>query len=399
MNSITPSDRAQMIKPFRVMEILREAKEFEEKGFDVVHFEVGEPDFTTALPITEAGKLALLQGHTSYTQALGLPELRTRISDFYKRRFGVQIEPNRIGITSGASAALNIIFTSLINAGDGILMTDPGYPCNEAFVQLAGGLAQKIQVDRTSGFQMSYSMVERYWNDQTVGLLLSSPSNPTGTIIEQNEFELINDYVNKREGFLVVDEIYQGLIFDDAPSSQMRETALQIDPSIIVVNSFSKYFGMTGWRLGWFVVPETLIGILERIAQNTYISPSSIAQYAALEAFDPLVLKICEERRLVFQKRRDLMASLLEETGLSVPQLPQGAFYIYADVSLTGMPSEEFCKLLLAKKHVAVTPGSDFGAYRQVDYVRFAFTTSESQIIEGMKRVKSFVQELIRNAI
>ena len=238
MNSITPSDRAQMIKPFRVMEILREAKEFEEKGFDVVHFEVGEPDFTTALPITEAGKLALLQGHTSYTQALGLPELRTRISDFYKRRFGVEIEPNRIGITSGASAALNIIFTSLINAGDGILMTDPGYPCNEAFVQLAGGLAQKIQVDRTSGFQMSYSMVERYWNDQTVGLLLSSPSNPTGTIIEQNEFELINDYVNKREGFLVVDEIYQGLIFDDAPSSQMRETALQIDPSIIVVNSF-----------------------------------------------------------------------------------------------------------------------------------------------------------------
>ena len=161
---------------------------------------------------------------------------------------------------------------------------------------------------------MSYSKVERYWDDQTVGLLLSSPSNPTGTIIEQNEFELINDYVNKREGFLVVDEIYQGLIFDDAPSSQMRETTLQIDPSIIVVNSFSKYFGMTGWRLGWFVVPETLIGILERIAQNTYIAPSSIAQYAALEAFDPSVLKICEERRLVFQKRRDLMASLLEDT-------------------------------------------------------------------------------------
>ena len=399
MNRITPADRVQTIKPFRVMEILREAKELEEKGFDVVHFEVGEPDFATALPIIEAGKLALEQGHTGYTQALGLPELRIGISEFYKRQFGVEIEANRIGITSGASAALNLIFTSLINAGDGILMTDPGYPCNETFAQIHGGVAQKIPVNQTTGFQMSFPMVDHYWNDRTVGLLLSSPSNPTGTIIDQNEFELIKDYVDKREGFLVVDEIYQGIVFDDAPASRMIGTALQIDPSIIVVNSFSKYFGMTGWRLGWFVVPESLVGVIERIAQNIYISPSSIAQYAALEAFDTSVLKICEERRLVFQKRRDLMISMLEETGLSIPQPPQGAFYIYADISITGVCSDEFCKLLLTKEHVAVTPGSDFGDYRKGDYVRFAFTTNESQIREGMKRVKRLVENLVRNEI
>ena len=195
-------------------------------------------------------------------------------------------------------------------------------------------------------------------------------------------------YCRDRNIQYIADEIYHGITYD-----QKAITAAGLDDSVIVVNSFSKYFGMTGWRLGWFVVPETLIGILERIAQNTYIAPSSIAQYAALEAFDPSVLKICEERRLVFQKRRDLMASLLEVTGLSVRQLPHGAFYIFVDVSMTGKRSEEFCKLLLTKKHVAVTPGSDFGAYCQGDYVRFAFTTSESQIIEGMKRVKSFVQE------
>jgi len=334
----------------------------------------------------EAGKRALDDGHTGYTEALGIPELRNKIAHDYRTRFGINIESSRIAVTSGASGALNLLFSVLLNPGDQVLMSDPGYPCNEAFVRLVGGEPIRMPVDERTGYQPTVEIVKENWAADTVGVVLATPSNPTGAMIQTAQLKAIHDFVAERQGFVMVDEIYQGLVYEP-DMDEVATSSLAIDPGLIVVNSFSKYFGMTGWRLGWCVVPDPLTEALERAAQNLYIAPSIVAQYAALAAYSREGFSVSEERRLRFQRRRDLMYEGLLDAGLEVPLKPEGACYLYANISSSGIDAETFSARLIEEYQVAVTPGTDFGSYRAQDHVRFAYTANEQDIRRGVEQV------------
>jgi aspartate/methionine/tyrosine aminotransferase len=325
-----PAARMREIQPFHVMALLAEARKLEAVGRDIIHLEVGEPDFPTPPPIVEAGICALRAGHTKYTAARGLPQLREAlreaIADYYAQRFGVQVSAERILITPGASGALQLVLGAMLNPGDEVLMTDPGYPCNRHFVRLFEGKAIAIPTDADSHYQLTPAHIERYWGEASRIAMLASPANPTGTVLSLAALSALHDAVSQRGGELIVDEIYQGLSYG-IPDV----TALSVDPdNIWVINSFSKYFGMTGWRLGWVVAPEWAVEVLDRLAQNIFLAAPTPAQYAALAAFTPEALAIMEEQRQELQRRRDFLLPALGELGFSVRAEPQGAFYIYA---------------------------------------------------------------------
>ncbi|MFV2089253.1 MAG: aminotransferase class I/II-fold pyridoxal phosphate-dependent enzyme [Pseudomonadales bacterium] len=378
------AERLNEIAPFRVMQLMERAKKFELEGYRVVHFEVGEPDFPTADPIVAAGHQALAEGRTKYTQALGIPELRARIAAYYEEAAGVFITPERVVITSGASGGLLLLTALLLNPGEELLMPDPGYPCNEVFVGIVNGIPGRINVDADQGFQVTPDVLDRRWGPGTRGVLLGSPANPTGGVIGKVALAELIEVAHRHAGAFLLDEIYQGLIYHDPPEYR---SGLAVDPDIFVLNSFSKYFGMTGWRLGWMVIPEVVSDDVARLAQNLFISPSSIAQYAALAAFEPAAMEIHEERRRHFARRRDLLAQGLSALGLKIPVIPEGAFYLYVDISHTGMASEQFCSRLIDEYQVAVTPGIDFGHYQADRYVRFAYTTADEDISLGIERI------------
>ncbi len=377
------SDRVADIESFKVMDLLKRARELESLGHDVVHMEVGEPDFPTAAPIAAAAKNAIDQGYTQYTPAAGIEPLRAAISGFYRQRYGLDIAPQRIIVTAGASGALLMVFALLANPGRTFMMSDPGYPCNRQFLRLIEARAQLVPVNADCNFQLTPAQVRGHWNDSTAGVLLASPANPTGAVLSEAELSALAAAVHRQGGHLVVDELYHGLTYGfDAT------TVLQVDPEAFVINSFSKYFGMTGWRLGWIVAPEFAVPELEKLAQNLYISPSTVSQYAALAAFEPQTLEILEARRHEFGARRDRLVQGLRELGLGVPVVPEGAFYVYADVShLTGN-AFEFCWDLLESEHLAVTPGLDFGQHRANDFIRFSYTTSLERIELGLERLR-----------
>jgi aspartate/methionine/tyrosine aminotransferase len=383
------ADRLNRIEPFRVMQLMERAKALEAEGHRVVHFEVGEPDFDTAEPIVAAGKRALDEGHTKYTQALGIPPLKARIARYYEDTAGVSIEPERIVITSGASGGLLLLTALLLNPDDELLMPDPGYPCNEVFVDVVGGIARRIDVEAANGFQVEGRSLIDAWGPRTRGVLIGSPANPTGAVLDRTRLSELVNLVHERQGAFLLDEIYQGLIYEGAGGNMEvgYHTGLAIDDGIFVLNSFSKYFGMTGWRLGWMVVPLEQVDAVGRLAQNLFISPSSIAQYAALAAFDEDAMVIHEQRRQQFARRRDMLAAGLRALGLRIPVDPLGAFYLYVDVSSTGMDSETFCWRLIDEYQVAVTPGIDFGEHLAERHVRFAYTTSEASIELGLERI------------
>jgi aspartate/methionine/tyrosine aminotransferase len=376
--------RLDQIEPFRVMQLMERAKALESEGHDLVHFEVGEPDFDTAQPIVEAGRRALAEGHTRYTQALGTPQLRARIAAYYEESAGVVVDPERVVITTGASGGLLLLAALLLDPADELLMPDPGYPCNEVFVGVVNGIAGRIEVSPDSGFQVTPEMLVARWGENTRGLLLGSPANPTGVVVSRERLAALSMVVREHKGFLLLDEIYQGLTYGDQPEYR---TGLAVDDDLFVLNSFSKYFGMTGWRLGWMVIPPEQVEPVSRLAQNLFISPSSIAQQAALAAFEPEAMGIHEQRRRQFGARRDRLAAGLQRLGLTIPVLPTGAFYLYVDVSGTGMDSETFCWRLIDEYQVAVTPGNDFGRFDADRYVRFAYTTSEAAIDLGLERI------------
>jgi len=385
------ADRLNQIAPFRVMQLMERAKTLEAEGHAVVHFEVGEPDFETAAPIVAAGQRALLEGRTKYTQALGIPELKARISDYYAEIADVHVPAERIVITSGASGGLLLLAALLLDPGDELLMPDPGYPCNEVFVGVVNGIARRISVDAASGFQIEPEALIRLWSPATRGVLVGSPANPTGAVIGRERLETLIELVHERKGAFLLDEIYQGLIYEDLQRSVEEpeyRTGLAVNPDIFVLNSFSKYFGMTGWRLGWMVVPDQHLDSVSRLAQNLFISPSSIAQYAALAAFDAEAIAIHEDRRRQFAERRDRLAAGLRALGLEIPVDPRGAFYLYVDVSSTGLDSESFCWRLIDEYQVAVTPGIDFGEHLAERYVRFAYTTGPAEIDLGLERIE-----------
>lgn len=384
----TAADRLNDIAPFHVVELLTRARQLESEGRDIIHMEVGEPDFPTPAPITEAALNAIRQGHTRYTPALGLPELRTAIADFYRSRYGVTVDPRRIAVTNGASGALNLAFACLANPGDEWLLADPGYPCNRHILRTYEGVARAIPVGPESNFQPTPAQVEAAWGSSTRGLLVASPANPTGTLLSAPEIAALAEVCRARNGHFMVDEIYHGLTYEtDAP------TACAAGEDIWVINSFSKYFQMTGWRLGWMVIPEAFVRDIEKLAQNLVLCASTPAQYAALAAFAPDTIEILEARRAEFRRRRDFLAPALEALGFRITARPEGAFYLYCDCTAVASDSFTLARELLEQAGVAATPGIDFGANAPEKHIRFAYTNEVPRLSEAVERIGVFLRE------
>src|SRR5574343_1237621 len=377
-----PARRLADIEPFHVVELLTRARQLEAEGRDIIHMEVGEPDFPTPEPIAEAAVAAIRSGKTLYTQALGLPELRTAISDFYRERYGVAVPASRIAITNGASGALNLAFAALADPGDEWLLADPGYPCNRHILRTYEGVPRSMPVGPESNFQPTPTMLHQHWNEQTAGLLVASPANPTGTLLTQAEIEALAAVCRKKGGHFMVDEIYHGLTYEIA-----APTACAAGDDIWVINSLSKYFQMTGWRLGWLVIPEAYVRDVEKLAQNLVLCPSTPAQHAALAAFAPHTIEILEERRAEFRRRRDFLAPALEAIGFRVTARPEGAFYLYCDCSALTDDSFTLARDLLEKAGVAATPGLDFGSNAPEKHIRFAYTTGVPRLAEAVERL------------
>jgi aspartate/methionine/tyrosine aminotransferase len=377
--------RMAEIEPFHVMELMAKARALEAQGRDIVHMEVGEPDFPTPQPIIEAAQRFIAGGQVFYTHALGLPQLRGAIASFYASRYGVSVDPARIVVTAGASGALLLALGALVSPGDEWLLTDPGYPCNRHFVRLLEGVPRALEVDAATNFQPTAAKVGAGWTARTKGLLVASPANPTGTLIDPVQLAGLWQTVRARGGTLIVDEIYHGLTYGiDA------RTALEISDEIVVINSFSKYFGMTGWRLGWLVVPPAMVRNVEKLAQNLYIAPSTPAQHAALAAFAPATLEILEARREAFRERRDLLLPGLRKLGFRIGAEPQGAFYIYADIDALDVDSYRLAGMLIEQAGVAATPGLDFGAQAPAQHMRFAYTVTKEKLALGLERMERY---------
>ena len=390
------SSRAQGIEPFYVMEVAKAAaalaQQVAHSDAPMVFLNIGEPDFTAPPLVREAAEKAVRDGLTQYTAATGLPQLRERISDWYLSRFGLQVPASRIVITAGASAALHLACLALIDRGDEVLMPDPSYPCNRHFVTAADGTPVLIPSTAAQRFQLSADQVQDAWNDKTRGVLLASPSNPTGTSIDPAEMRRIHEVVSTRGGVTLVDEIYLGLSYD----ARYGQSALTLDENLISINSFSKYFSMTGWRLGWLVLPPALVPVVERLAQNLFISPSTIAQHAALACFEADSLAEYERRRAEFKARRDYFIPALNALGLTVPVMPDGAFYAWADCSAACQKlgiknSWDFTFEVLHRAHVAVSPGRDFGQAETANFIRFSTASALPQLALAVARLKSFL--------
>ena len=386
-----PSARARRAVPFYVMEIAKAADELVRRASpadpSMIYLNIGEPDFRAPPGVREAAEQALRRGDIRYTPAAGLPELRQCLSDWYGRHFGLQVPASRILVTSGASAALQLACLALVEAGDEVLMPDPCYPCNRHFVTAAGGQARLLPCGPEQRFQLDAAGVEAAWTPTTRGVVLASPSNPTGTSIDPAEMRRIVEAVRARGGVTVVDEIYLGLSYDQRYGSSALVHGEHGD-DVISVNSFSKYFSMTGWRLGWVVLPPALVPAVEKLAQNLYICASSLAQHAALACFEPAAIAEYERRRGEFQRRRDVVLDGLDRIGLKVPVAPDGAFYAWADCSAFSPSSWDFCHGLLHSAHVALTPGRDFGPAAAERYLRLSYASSMAHLQEALTRLQ-----------
>jgi aspartate/methionine/tyrosine aminotransferase len=380
------SQRAEHITPFEVMDVLSRARALEAAGRRVVHMEIGEPDFTAPAPVVEAGVRALRDGLTGYTPTLGLPQLREAIAHFYFQKFSVKALSERIAVTGGASGGLLCVAALYVDPGDEILIPDPGYPGYRHFVRAFEGIARALPVSAAEAFQPTLEMVRAAWGPRTKGLLLGSPSNPTGTLIASSEMKRIAEFIASRGGVLIVDEIYQGLVYGTEAA-----TALGLPGDVVIVNSFSKYFCMTGWRLGWVVLPPAAVRGFEKLAQHLFISAPSAAQHAAVAAFSPESISVLQARRAEFARRRDFLVPALRQAGLEIPAEPHGAFYVYADC---GSDSRGFALQLLEREAVAATPGIDFGANGTGRFVRFAYTRSLADLEEGAARIRRFASSL-----
>jgi aspartate/methionine/tyrosine aminotransferase len=374
------------IEPFHVMEVLARAKVLEAEGRDIVHMEIGEPDFPTPRAVCEAGMRALERGQIYYTPALGEPELRAAIAAHYKTRYGLTVDSSRIVITTGSSGALLLAIAVLVDPGARVLLTDPGYPANRNFVRMMEGVPVNVPVGPGSNYQMTPELLEDYWDDQTVAALVATPSNPTGTLIPREHLAAMARTAEQRGGALIVDEIYHGLVYEGAV-----DTALSVSKNVFVINSFSKYFHMTGWRLGWIVVPERYVREFDRLSQNIYLSAPTLSQYAALAAFEPATLALLDTRREAFRARRDYLVPALRTLGFDIPQMPQGAFYVYAGCGRLTQDSQCFALELLDKAGVAITPGIDFGDNAPHTHVRFAYTASLKKLRDGVQRIGEYL--------
>ena len=381
-----PARRLSDIAPFHVVELLTRARQLENEGRDIIHMEVGEPDFPTPPAIAAAAVNAINCQKTRYTEALGLPELRAAIAGFYRERYGVAVPASRIAVTNGASGALNLAFACLADPGREWLLADPGYPCNRHILRTYEGVPVSLPVDSRSNFQPTPTQVSAAWTAKTAGLLVASPANPTGTLLTLPEIIALAETCRAGNGHFLVDEIYHGLTYEvDAP------TACAAGEDVWVINSFSKYFQMTGWRLGWMVIPEIYVRDVEKLAQNLTLCPSTPAQHAALAAFEPDTIALLEARRGEFRRRRDFLAPALEAIGFKVTARPEGAFYLYCDCSELAADSFPFARDLLEKAGIAATPGLDFGSHAPERHIRFAYTTSLERLAEAVERLRRYL--------
>jgi aspartate/methionine/tyrosine aminotransferase len=381
--------RLDAIEPFHVMQLVKQAREREAQGHPVLHLSIGEPDFQAPPAVTAALVDSLNRGESGYTPALGLLELRQAIARHYELSQGLEVDPQRIVVTAGASGALLLACLALLEPGTELLMPDPAYPCNRHIASAAGASSRLLPCGPEQSFQPTAADIEQAWQTHTRALLLASPGNPTGTCIQADTLAGIVDVVRRRGGALIVDEIYQALSFDRAPRS-----ALALGEDIIVINSFSKYFCMTGWRLGWLVLPPALVADVEKLAQNLFICPSTLAQRAALACFEPEQITIYESRRDAFRARRDHLVPALRELGFRVPTAPDGAFYVWADIRHTGLSSDDFCQRMLMDANVCIVPGADFSVHEPQHWVRISYATSMEQLYEALARMRPVMQSL-----
>mgnify|MGYP001026585055 CR=1 FL=1 len=377
------ASRVNQIEPFHVMELVKRAAAREAAGHDVVHLSIGEPDFTAIPAVVDALEQAVRAGNTQYTAAVGISALREAIAAFHESHLDARVDPARIIVTAGASGALHLACTALLNPGDEVLMADPTYPCNRHIVTATGGVPRLIPAGPEARFQLSASAVQQAWTERTAGVIVATPGNPTGTSIAPEALADIVAAVRERNGFCIVDEIYLGLSYDHP-----RRSAAWLGDDIILVNSFSKYFHMTGWRLGWLVVPPRLIGAFEKLAQNLVICAPAPAQHAALACFTPEGLAEFERRREAFRQRRDYLLPEFERLGLRVPVSPDGAFYIYADITAHAADSREFADRLLEQIDVCAVPGMDFGMHDVGRYMRFSYANSMERLQEAIRRME-----------
>jgi aspartate/methionine/tyrosine aminotransferase len=377
--------RIASIAPFHVMDILARAQALQAAGHDIIHLEIGEPDFATPAPIVEAGVAALRAGHTHYTGALGLTTLREAIAGFYDTRWQATVDPARVVVTPGASGALLLTLGLLAGPGDEVLMADPGYPCNRHFARFCDARAVTVAVDSGSGFQLTLELIERHATPATRAVLIASPSNPTGTAIAPDELARIHDWCAAQGVALIVDEIYLALTYDGG------EHSAACWDDVFVINSFSKYFLMTGWRLGWLIAPAWAMPDLERLAQNLFLAAPTPAQHAALAAFSPAALDELEARKAELRDRRDYLMPALRDRGFVIPTQAQGAFYLYADCSAHSDDSFRFAQALLEQVGVAVTPGLDFGRHQPQRYLRIAYTQPLPRLVEAIARLDRFL--------
>lgn len=380
------TSRARDVRPFQVMAILAEAQALQAAGRDIIHLEVGEPDFPTPEPMIEAAVSALRAGKTGYTPALGLPQLREKIADYYQQRFDVDLSPQRIVLAPGASGALLLLTAARLDVGQKLMLADPGYPCNRHFARVFEGHGQLIPCGPQQRYQLTADNVRQHWTAETRAALVASPANPTGTVLSPQELLGLAEAVREQQGELWVDEIYQGLNYTGDAHS-----VLSMADDAVVLNSFSKFFGMTGWRLGWCVVPESWVPTMDTLAQNLFLAPPTPAQYAALAAFEPETMAILEQRRQELQQRREYLLTVLPQLGFVIPVQPDGAFYIYADASRFTDDSLSFCSRVLNETGVAITPGVDFGDFEASTHVRFAFTTRLERLQEAVDRLREWL--------
>lgn len=384
------SKTAKHIAPFRVMKILGQAKQLESQGQDIIHMEIGEPDFPSLPCVHQAANAAAKKGHTHYTPTLGLPALREKLAAFYQEFYGAKVPAGQIVITPGSSAALQLVLTAILNPGDQVLMADPTYPCNRQFVELLHAKVATIAVDASTLYQLNAKLLETHWTPAVKAVMVASPANPTGTLIEQDELLKMANFLAKKNSYLIVDEIYQGLVYDRPAESVLAHANLP--NNLIVINSFSKFFGMTGWRLGWCVAPNHLIDVLERLGQNLYLCAPTPSQYGALAVLEPQALAELDHRRQTFQNRRDRLIAAMQTAGFRLKTQPAGAFYIYWDVSEFSNDSEQFCADLLTQQGVAITPGTDFGQAAGNTHVRLAYTNE--RIEEAVARIDKFIEQI-----
>lgn len=375
------------IQPFHVMALLARARELEALGRSIIHMEIGEPDFPTPEPVVRAGIRALERGEHHYTAAPGLPQLREAIAAYYARRYGAEVPASRIFVTTGSSAALMLACAALLDPGDEVLLADPGYPANRQFVRVVEGVARAVPVDAASAYQLVPEHLERYWGPRTAAALVATPSNPTGTLVSTERLSAMAEFARARGGTLIVDEIYHGLVYEGEYTS-----AAAFADDVFVINSFSKYFNMTGWRLGWMVAPERCIAEIDKLAQSLYLAAPTPAQHAALAAFEPETLAILDGRVRELRARRDYLVPALRRLGFDISVMPQGAFYVYAGCAGLTKDSYAFARDLLEEGGVAVTPGVDFGANAPERHVRFAYTRPIRELEEGVRRIRAFLR-------